>query len=117
MLNYRGQFRVCSEIDNNYKPLDSVFIICGICKGANIYRHDNRSLSTYIPSLIIGKRLLKENPDIFSTFLQGYNEMILLFNETDINKVASVLKIKIKGSNISPKSKRNIKLVKKAGAN
>lgn len=117
MLKYRGQYRVVNEIDKSGKPCEFTFVPCSIKKGSNICRHSDNVLNLYIPSVKIGNRLLSEYPKIFKLFLQGDEETVLLFAETDMDIVAGIVKARTKGSNISPRSKRNLNLFTKPGLN
>lgn len=108
MLRYRGQFRILYETDKNGKVCEFTYIPCRIKKGSSICRHNNNVLNAYIPSAKIANRLLKEYPDLFKPFQVGDREGTLLFNESDIEKVAAILKARVGGKNKSPKPKREI---------
>lgn len=108
MLRYRGQYRVLYEIDKIGKACEFSNITCRIKKGANICRHNNSTLNAYIPSAKIAKRLLEEYPDIFTQFQAGDSEATLLFNEAVIDKVAVILKAKVKGKDLSARPRRHI---------
>lgn len=64
-------------------------------------------LNVYIPSMKIVNRLLKEYPRIFRAFQIGDNEGTILFTEEQLPEVAKILKARIQGKNVSPRSKRN----------
>lgn len=110
MLKYRGQYRVSYEMDKLGKPSEFTFIPCRIKKGSNIYRYNNEVLAAYIPSMQIVRRLHLEYSHLFRPFQTGDKEGTLLFNESNLPEVVFILKIKVKGCNVSPRSKRNIRL-------
>jgi hypothetical protein len=94
------------EIDKcTGKALEFVYVPCKIKKGSNIYRYNDNILNVYIPSSIIVNNLLKDYSDIFKPLQIGNGEATLLFNESDIEKVAVILKAKTYGKNKSPKPK------------
>ena len=109
MLKYRGTYRVSYEFDSEGKPAEFTFIPCCIKKGANIYRYSDTKLCVYIPSVCIAKRLAKVHSEIFSIHLEGDYEVVLIFDEKDIEKTEDILKIYKKGKNTSPKSKKNLR--------
>lgn len=117
MLNYRGQYRVSFEMNKQGKPCEFAFIPCAIKKGSNICRHNDNVLNIYIPSSKIINRLQQEHPDLFKSFQAGNGEGTLLFNEIDLPEVAKILKIRTKGCNVSPRSKRNASLLAKPVGN
>ena len=97
------------------KPLEFTFIPCRIRKGANICRHNETTLSVYIPGTRTANMLLTEHPDIFKPFQIGDTEVTLLFSESMLPEVAEILKPVVKGKEISPRSRRNIRYVEKVG--
>jgi len=106
MLKYRGTYRVMYEIDKHTgKALEFVYVPCKIKKGSNICRYNDNILNVYIPSSIIVNNLLKDYSDIFKPLQIGNGEATLLFNESNIKKVAVILKAKTYGKNKSPKPK------------
>lgn len=109
MLKYRGLYRVAYEIDKTGKPGEFTFIPLKLKRGSNIVRHNENILSVYIPSKTITKRLLTEYPDLFKLLSVGDSEDILLFAESRLPEAAEILRPYIKGRNVSPRSKRNIK--------
>ena len=107
MLKYQGKYRVLCEVDiKTGKPCEFGVIPCLIKKGSNICRQNGSVLNLYIPSTKIANRLLKEYPDLFNPLFIGDSEAVLLFNESDIEQVASIVKAKVKGRNKSPNPKR-----------
>jgi hypothetical protein len=106
MINYRGKYRVCFELDKRTgNPCELSFIPCTIYKGSNIYRHSDTILGFYISSITIGNRLLNEYPTLFTQFLQSSSETMLLFPESKIEEASKILKPYVKGRNISPRSR------------
>lgn len=53
---------------------------------------------------------MKEYSDIFKPFQIGDTEVTLLFRESDIEKVATMLKARVMGKNMNPKPKRKVVL-------
>jgi len=109
MVKYRGTYRVSYEFDRDGKPAEFTFIPCCIKRGANIYRYSENKLCVYIPSVCIAKRLAKTHSKIFSIYLEGDSEVVLIFDEKNIKATEGILKIYKKGKNISPKSKKNLR--------
>ncbi len=111
MLKYQGKYRVLYEVNKKSgKACEFVFIPCLIKKGSNICRHSENVLNFYVPSVKIANRLLKDYPDLFDPFIIGVDEAVLLFNETDIERVASIVKARVKGKRLSPNPKRSYTL-------
>lgn len=108
MLNYRGRYRVCFEVDRRTGKVGE-FSFIPILGSGNICRHNASILNVFLSSNR-GKFLLKEYPELFRVFQLGQAEMTLLFDEAIIKQVATILKAKTQGKNVSPRSKRNIKL-------
>ena len=96
------------EIDKNSKIGEFTYIPYRITRGANIYRYNDDTLGVYLTSAITGHRLLNEYSHLFRVFQHGDHEMSLLFPESRIEEAAVILKAKVQGKNISPRSKRNI---------
>lgn len=109
MLKYRGLYRVVHEIDKTGKLGEFTFIPLKLKRGTSICRHNETTLNVYIPSKTIAKRLLIEYPDIFTLLSMGDCGGVLLFPETKLPEAAIILKPYTKGSNVSPRSKRNAK--------
>lgn len=110
MLSYRGIYRVVTEMDlNTNKACEFTFIPCKVKKGSNIYRNDSAELFAYIPSVVIGNRLLKEFTDLFRLFLQSDCEIILSFDESRMTEATQALRAWTFGKNIPPSSKKNRK--------
>lgn len=108
MLMYRGRYRVLFETDKNGKACEFVHIPCRIRKGASICRHNCDTPNVYLPSIKIANRLIKEFPDLFKPFQVGNSEATLLFMESDMEKVAAILKARTKGKDMSARPKRQI---------
>jgi len=66
-------------------------------------------LYVYIPSVVIGKRLVKKYPDLFCIVIESSCETILSFEEDKIEVAAPILKAMVKGRNICPGSKKNMR--------
>ena len=107
MLKYRGRYRVLCEADIRGISIEFTCIPCGIKKGANICRHSDTMLNAFIPSTKIIHRLIKEYPEIFTLWQEGYCEGTIIFPETEIDKVAKLLKATKKGKGKPVRLKTN----------
>lgn len=101
-------------MDKFKKPQEFTFIPCRLKSGTNICRHNEKTLSVYIPSSIMARNLLIDYPDMFTLFQIGDREAILLFPESMLPEAAIILKAYIQGRNISPRSKHNERFIIKA---
>lgn len=108
LLKYRGTYRVMYEADKSGKAAEFTFIPCRIKKGSSICRHDDNTLNAYIPSAKIAHRLLIDYLDLFKPFQIGDGEATLLFNESDIEKTATIMKARVMGKGMNPKPKRKV---------
>ena len=125
MMKYKGSYRLLPVIDqetNDFPRTPSgdveedleIYIAC---------QHDNRiyaygtdghkemQLAAYVPSLGRGrnvrKAMDKEKIEYYA-YDETDEEVRFLFSAKDIERVASLLKAKTGGANISPMSKRNL---------
>lgn len=97
MLKYRGQYRVLYETDKRTgAACEFTYIPCRIHKGSDIYRYSDDTLATYITSIKVFNRLLREYPDLFRPHQTGDSEGTLLFPESRMNEAAIILKARIK---------------------
>lgn len=125
MMKYKGKYRLLSPIDtetNDFPRTPSgdveedleIYITCQ--HGSKIYAygtdgHKEMQLAAYVPSLGRGrnvrKAMDKEKIEYYA-YDETDEEVRFIFSSNDIEKVASLLKAKISGANISPMSKRNL---------
>jgi hypothetical protein len=114
VIKYRGIYRVSSEIDSKGHICEGSFIPCKIGKRSQIYRYNDAKLRVWIESntksgnTSVCKRLINNYPHIFTVVVQGDTETILEFNELDIEQAAKILKVRVRGKKISPRSKKNL---------
>lgn len=129
MMKYKGSYRLLPVIDQstNDFPRDSngnieddieTYVSCQNGNRIEYYGlNDSRRavLLAYVPSLGRGrnikKALKKQGVDILF-YDESDEEVLFHFNATDIETVATLLKAKTSGANISPMSKRNLPKVK-----
>lgn len=129
MMKYKGSYRLLPVIDQstNDFPRDSngnieddleIYVSCQNGNRIEYYGlNDSRRavLLAYVPSLGRGrnikKALKKQGVDILF-YDESDEEVLFHFNATDIETVATLLKAKTSGANISPMSKRNLPKVK-----
>lgn len=129
MIKYKGSYRLLPVIDQstNDFPRDSngnieddleIYVSCQNGNRIEYYGlNDSRRaiLLAYVPSLGRGrnikKALKKQGVDILF-YDESDEEVLFHFNATDIETVATLLKAKTSGANISPMSKRNLPKVK-----
>ena len=129
MMKYKGSYRLLPVIDQstNDFPRDSngnieddleIYVSCQNGNRIEYYGlNDSRRavLLAYVPSLGRGrnikKALKKQGVDILF-YDESDEEVLFHFNATDIETVATLLKAKTSGANISPMIKRNLPKVK-----
>ena len=125
MMKYKGSYRLLPVIDqetNDFPRTPSgdveedleIYITCQ--HGSKIYAygtdgHKEMQLAAYVPSLGRGrnvrKAMDKEKIEYYA-YDETDEEVRFLFSAKDVESVASLLKAKISGANISPMSKRNL---------
>lgn len=124
-MRYKGTYRLLPELDlstNDFpRKLDGsiedidIYIACRNGNKIKTYGHINKKkpvwLSAYIPSLIRGRRIIKELTEQNVTLedvIETDSEICFLFQAKDIEIVAELLQAKIAGASISPNSTRNL---------
>lgn len=115
MLKYRGTYRVVHEVDRRtLKPTDNVddtYIYC--TKRGQIWRYSQNILVYEREGCNVKQlknKLVGAGIEIIDEF--GDNSSIkIFFNEKDIHKVAKIVQARTLGANISPNSKKNLKLL------
>lgn len=124
-MRYKGTYRLLPELDlstNDFpRKLDGsiedidIYIACRNGNKIKTYGHLNKKkpvwLSAYIPSLIRGKRIVKEltDQDIpLEDVIETDSEICFLFPAKNIEIAAELLQAKTAGASISPNSTRNL---------
>lgn len=125
LLKYKGRYRILPVIDleTNDFPRDSngnieddleIYITCQNGNKIECYGFDDNKqaiLLAYIPSLIRGrnikKALDKQGIDILY-YDESDEEVMFRFYDDDIEAVATLMKAKTSGANISPYSNKNL---------
>lgn len=125
LLKYKGIYRILPVIDQetNDFPRDSngnieedleIYITCQNGNKIEYYglNESRRTiLLAYIPSLKRGrniKKALDEQGIDILYYDESDEEVLFHFNATDIEVVATLMKVKTSGANISPYSKKNL---------
>ena len=125
MMKYKGSYRLLPVIDqetNDFPRTPSgdveedleIYITCQ--HGNRIYAygtdgHKEMQLAAYVPSLGRGRNIRKamdKEKIEYYAYDETDEEVRFLFSAKDIERVASLLKAKTGGANISPMSKRNL---------
>lgn len=105
MDKYVGQYRVIIEKDiRTGENLENTYIKCK--HGGQIYRYNDNILVAYIPSTVIGKRLVEELKYKLIKYDYGNKEYRLYFKEEYINEFAETMKASTQGKDIKPGNKR-----------
>lgn len=110
---YIGKYRILPEVgERNGKPemlKENLYIPC--YKGSQIYHYGGKTLAIYIDNVTTAKRWFGEGKGLFEVLNNDpmeTGEIIFLFQEKDMEKVAKIVKPMVKGRNIHPHSKRNM---------
>ena len=114
MKKYQSQFRVFQEIclDTKKSSLNELdtYLICK--SGIQIYRYDKNTLCILFQTTHSKKKYLplfkKEKIDV-EMYSEGDMESTYTFKESDLMKVAEIVKPQVKGKSKNPKSKSTIK--------
>ena len=125
MMKYKGSYRLLPVIDqetNDFPRTPSgdveedleIYITCQ--HGSKIYAygtdgHMEMQLAAYVPSLGRGRNVRKamdKKKIEYYAYDETDEEVRFLFSAKDVESVASLLKAKTGGANISPMSKRNL---------
>ena len=114
MIKYLGKYRVLCERDIDGEVVEKDFTYLtgtGSHKNSKIYRYDNNVLKLYVeaksnPTNRMTKLFQDNGVGIIS--LVDYDfEVDILFNESDIDTVCSLINCKTSGSKIVPESIKN----------
>lgn len=126
LYKYKGKYRLLLEIDKNTNDfvrdengdvIDiDMYISCQYGNKITAYGHmgDNKKtmwLTAYIPSVVRGKNILKTLDAKGIQYVQPYildEEVEFKFKAKDIEEVATLLKAKTNGCDISPFSIKNL---------
>lgn len=128
LMKYKGKYRILPELDkvfhdfprdaqNNIdESYDDLYISCQHGNKITVYGHmgDNKKtmwLTAYIPSVVRGKNILKVLDAKGVQYVQPYildEEVEFKFKAKDIEEVATLLKAKTNGCDISPFSIKNL---------
>lgn len=126
LLKYKGTYRILPMLDNELhdfprdakgnieESYDDLYISCYYKNKIFVYGHDTNGrvlLQAYIPSLTRGRNIKKEldKQNVpYTNYFETDEEVIFRFKPKDIEIVATLLRAKTGGANISPFSKRNL---------
>ena len=125
MMKYKGKYRLLSPIDQETNDFPrtpngdveedlEIYITCQYDNRIYAYGtdgHKEMQLAAYIPSLGRGRNIRKamdKEKVQYYAYDETDEEVRFIFSAKDIEKVASLLKAKTGGANISPMSKRNL---------
>lgn len=131
LLKYKGRYRLLPKLDLNTNDIpreksgdiadgyDDIFISCRFGNEISVYGCDSSRrmwLEAYIPSISRGRHIIKSIQELgieYSNYIETDQEVIFRFKAKDIEEVASLLKAKTSGANISPFSSKNLPQDKK----
>ena len=128
LMKYKGKYRILPELDYRTNDIprdyngeiadgyDDLYIACQYDCKIRYYGHmgdDKKTvwLSAYIPSIGRGrnvKKALDEKGILYSNYLETSIEVEFRFKAKDIDEVATIMKAKTSGANISPFSVKNL---------
>lgn len=127
MMKYKGTYRVLAKLDStNDIPrdrngdiadgYDDLYITCQHGNEISYYGHkDGNSrvswLIAYIPSIGRGRNIIKAIKELgieYEEYVETDSEVLFHFKAKDIEPVATLMKAKTSGANISPFSTRNL---------
>lgn len=126
LMKYKGTYRILPMLDketndfprdpkgNIEESYDDLYISCHYDNKIFVYGHDTNGrvlLQAYIPSIGRGrniKKALDEKCVPYTNYFETDEEVIFRFKPKDIEVVATLLKAKTNGANISPFSVRNL---------
>lgn len=114
MLKYRNTYRVVSEFDRvTLQPVnkeEDLYIYCS--NGGQIYRY-NKTTLVYYRDGVLSSRLLEKLDELKINYQnKTQSEVLIYFNEKDLDKLVDVFNIRTSGASISPYSQKNLKLFK-----
>lgn len=125
LMKFKGRYRILPELDKETNDFprnaageiedsyDDIYIACQ--NGCRIYSYGKEgtrvSLMAYIPSVKRGRgiaRALNEKNVVYTSYMETDEEVTFRFKPVDLDAVASLLKAKTFGADISPFSPRNL---------
>lgn len=121
LLKFKGRYRILPELDlgtNDFprdkngeisKEYDDIYIACQY--GNRIYNYGKGILYAYIPSIGRGRNIRKaldKQGILYTDYNETDEEVEFKFKAKDIEPIATLLKAKTNGANISPFSKKNL---------
>jgi len=114
MLKYRNKFRIVAEFDRvTLQPVnrdEDVYIYCS--NKGQVYRYDENTL-VYYRDGVLSARLLEKLDELKVNYQnKTQSEVLIYFDEKDLDKVVDVFNIRTSGAGISPYSQKNLKLFK-----
>jgi hypothetical protein len=125
-MKYKGTYRILAELDRETNDIprdkngdidetfDDFYISCHYGNRITVYGHDTNGrvlLEAYIPSVTRGRNIVKaldQKGIPYTNYLETDEEVIFRFKPKDIEEVATLLKAKTGGANISPLSSKNL---------
>lgn len=125
ILKFKGKYRILPDIElktndfvkdeNGNISEDHIYISCKHGITIRTYGHINGSkavyLTAYIPSLYRGRKIKKEMDEQgieYVQYVEGDEEVEFKFKALDIEQVATLLKARTNGADISPFSTKNL---------
>ena len=113
MLKYRNKYRVVCEFDRNtLQPAnkEDLYIYCS--NQGQVYRYDENTL-VYYRNGVLSSKLLEKLDDLKINYENmTQSEVLIHFDEKDLDKLVDVFNIRTSGAGISPFSQKNLKLFK-----
>jgi hypothetical protein len=112
MLSYRNKYRVVSEFDRTtLQPnKEDLYIYCS--NGGQIFRYNNDTLAYYRNGVLSSKLISKLDELKINYQNKTQSEVLIYFDEKDLDKLVEVFNIRTSGASISPYSQKNLKLFK-----
>jgi hypothetical protein len=117
LLKFVGRFRVFQEITlDDGEPTSNKYDNYIKFRTGQIYRYNKNTLALLLNTSHAKSTIIPELENLgvnFTIALDGTQEGIFHFSETQLDTVVSVVKPMTKGRNISPRSKRTTNRLKK----
>lgn len=114
MLKYRNHYRVVAEFDRvTLQPVnkeEDLYIYCS--NKGQIFRYNQDTL-VYYRDGVLSSRLLEKLDELGINYQnKTQSEVLIYFDEKDLDKLVDVFNIRTSGAGISPYSQKNLKLFK-----
>lgn len=112
MLKYRNKYRIVSEFDRTtLEPIkEDLYIYCS--NGGQVFRFNKNTLAYYRDGVLSSKLLEKLDNLKINYKNMTRSEVLIHFDEKDLDKLVDVFNIRTSGAGISPFSQKNLKLFK-----